>query len=679
MASGLSTGRVRHRVVQFGPYEFNADSQELRKHGVKLKLQGKPLHLLAALVENPGDVVSRGELQKRLWPADTFVDFENGLNTAMKRLRGALSDSADNPVYVETLSRNGYRFIAPVQRAEAVTSEAPELRTNTRRIWLAFLAGGGAMAAAWTAVWILRSPEPAPSFRQLTFRRGPVFGARFAPDGQSVIFAAQFDGSQRQVYLNNGVSPESRPIGLAGFSVLSVSRQGELALNQHDGTNPISGGALLRVPIHGGVPVPVEQSVMSADWDPEGRQLAIVKMSGGQSILEYPAGRRLFATAGWISAVRFHRSGGRIAFIDHPARHDDAGTVRVATIDGETRAIGGSWPSTGGLAWHPSGELWLSAARELAPRSLWAINMSSGKVRSVGAFPGVVSLRDISADGRVLLTREIRRLESTADFGGGETDISWHDWTRAVDVRSGGQVLFDESGEAVGARSVTFLRSQSGTGRLADGHIALAISPDGRSALTLLHEDRGLFRITRLGGGAPQEFRAGGLQVQWAKFFPDGTHLLALAAAAGQPLRLYRLAIDGGAEPEAISAPGMVRHAAVREDGEGVLYLASDGRLTIWERGATRLVPSVEPLAPIHWQKAGRRAYVQHLKNTVGSAKVSLIDLDTGRLTFWKELGPLDKVGVDQLTRVLISPDEKAYVFTARRVQSELFSVRGLR
>jgi len=102
------------RVLQFGAFELKTGTGEIRKQGVRIRLQGKPLHLLEALLERPGSVVTREELRGRLWAAHTFVDFESGLNTAMNRLRLALGDSADSPRYVETLARSGYRFVAPV-------------------------------------------------------------------------------------------------------------------------------------------------------------------------------------------------------------------------------------------------------------------------------------------------------------------------------------------------------------------------------------------------------------------------------------------------------------------------------------------------------------------------------------------------------------------------------------
>ena len=112
------------RVARFGVFELDLSAGELRKNGVKLRLQGQPFQVLALLLERAGDVVTREELQQRLWPSDTFVDFDHSLNTAINKVREALGDSASSPRYVETLARRGYRFIAPLQ-AEAVREASP--------------------------------------------------------------------------------------------------------------------------------------------------------------------------------------------------------------------------------------------------------------------------------------------------------------------------------------------------------------------------------------------------------------------------------------------------------------------------------------------------------------------------------------------------------------------------
>src|SRR5215472_10213140 len=111
--------------VQFGPFEISSESCELRKLGIRIRLQPMPFRILTALLENPGAVVTRDDLRRRLWPEDTFVDFERGLNTAVNRLRLALGDSAEQPRFIETVARAGYRFAAPVERLTSGKEERP--------------------------------------------------------------------------------------------------------------------------------------------------------------------------------------------------------------------------------------------------------------------------------------------------------------------------------------------------------------------------------------------------------------------------------------------------------------------------------------------------------------------------------------------------------------------------
>src|SRR5882762_11107656 len=128
----MNTEKPHSGPILFGAFELDLRTGELRKHGIKIKLQEQPLQILQQLLEHPGEVVTREDLQKRIWPADTFVDFDHGLYSAVQRLRDALSDTAETPRYVETLPRRGYRFIAAVNngnrseaKVETASVEAP--------------------------------------------------------------------------------------------------------------------------------------------------------------------------------------------------------------------------------------------------------------------------------------------------------------------------------------------------------------------------------------------------------------------------------------------------------------------------------------------------------------------------------------------------------------------------
>lgn len=217
-------------------FQLDLDAKELRRHGTRIKLQGKPFHVLEALLETPGDVVSREDLRRRLWPDDTFVDFDNGLNTAVKRLRIALGDSAANPLYIETLSRTGYRFIAPVEREvieQAIAPSEPgsaieaiELpRQASRRRLSGRLIVALALAALTAGVLFVHFKTSADSpvkYLQLTFRRGQVSSARFAPQGRDIVYSARWENRPDRTFVTNIFSPEARVLGFSGARLVAV-------------------------------------------------------------------------------------------------------------------------------------------------------------------------------------------------------------------------------------------------------------------------------------------------------------------------------------------------------------------------------------------------------------------------------------------------------------------------
>ncbi|MGO8792355.1 MAG: winged helix-turn-helix domain-containing tetratricopeptide repeat protein [Terriglobia bacterium] len=160
------------RAFRFGVYEVDTMAGELRRSGLKIRLQEQPFQILSALLDHPGEIVSRDDLRRRLWPDDTFVEFDHSLNTAIGRLRDALGDSADNPRFIETLPRRGYRFIAPVERPNGAASSptveqvpviAPptEARPRPRRVWRFGMAGLVLVVAVGAGLLMLRQHSPA--------------------------------------------------------------------------------------------------------------------------------------------------------------------------------------------------------------------------------------------------------------------------------------------------------------------------------------------------------------------------------------------------------------------------------------------------------------------------------------------------------------------------------------
>jgi DNA-binding winged helix-turn-helix (wHTH) protein len=190
------------KTVRFGDFEVDPGAGELRKHGLRLRLQEQPFQVLMALLERPGEVVTREELVRRLWPDGTFVDFDRGLNAAVTRLRQALSDSAESPRYVETVARRGYRLISTTLRESEVATPLTIRRDRHVRKWQAALAALALLAGAgiW---WLLnKSPAGTPLPDQplavipLTTEPGIAMTPSFSPDGNQVAF--QWDQNKRE-------------------------------------------------------------------------------------------------------------------------------------------------------------------------------------------------------------------------------------------------------------------------------------------------------------------------------------------------------------------------------------------------------------------------------------------------------------------------------------------------
>jgi DNA-binding winged helix-turn-helix (wHTH) protein len=675
-------------MARFGVFELDLQSGELRKQGVKLKLQGKAFLLLKSLIERRGEVVTREELQRTLWPAGVFVEADSGLNTAANRLRFALGDSAEAPRYIETLARTGYRFIAPVEIIDSEPARtAPAARGRTAATPLIVLTALAVIALVVSATTLaFRQPRPTGvQFRQVTFRHGQVGGARFAPDGHAILYSAAWDNEPRRLYLTNPYSPESRRLGIDDARLVAVSRSGELALLSSDGNSNIAGGVLARVPMNGGAPVAVDRNIMSADWSSDGR-LAVVRAADGINQLEFPAGHVLHKTPGWISGIRMAPRGERIAFIEHPVRHDNRGTVRVIETEGPPRSLTQEWAVAGGLAWHPNAtEVWFTASRDGEPKSLWAATLD-GDVRSVSQIAGAMTLRDMTTDGRALVTRETEQLEMTLVNGNSPPEnLSWLDWSRVADISPDGRlILFDETGVAAGSRYRIYLhrRDTHATMLLGEGS-AMALSPDGRFALTLDANRRTRFHLVPIGEAAPVADSAAGktvdlpptgLEYQWARYFPDGQRLLALASEPDGPLRLYVQPLSG--KPYPITPPIVVRNIALSATGDRVAVLSGRGSLVVYPTaagGAAQEIATTGMLAPLLWTPDDW-LYVQHIgAYTQIPTRVSRLRLADGRLEPVRDLRPSDVLGVNAITKVMISPDTKTIVFDYRRVLSELF------
>lgn len=171
----MATASPHRTCICFGAFELDLQLGVLKKNGIRLRCQEQPLQVLAALAARPGELVTREELRRRVWPQDTFVDFDHALNTAIKKIRATLNDDADSPRYIETVPRRGYRFVAPVEPGAVFPAAAPPVLAKPRS-WLLLVGvptlALGIIGFVWrTAPWRRSEASSSPEFQRLTFDR----------------------------------------------------------------------------------------------------------------------------------------------------------------------------------------------------------------------------------------------------------------------------------------------------------------------------------------------------------------------------------------------------------------------------------------------------------------------------------------------------------------------------
>jgi eukaryotic-like serine/threonine-protein kinase len=573
-------------------------------------------------------------------------------------------------------------------KTPGVTVPEPSRRRPLLRTALAVLALLAAFGAGTLLQRRLAGSSP-PSYQQITFGSGTIRAARFAPDGQTIVYSAAWDGNPLKLFLKHPSSPDSLPLELPSANLLGISPSGEMAIaincrSTHPG---ICSGTLARAALTGGSPRDVAEAIQDTDWGPDGANQLVVRDVAGKARIEFPMGKVLYETAGHVSYARLSPKGDRIAFLDHPFPLDDAGTVAVIDLAGKKATLTGQWASEHGLAWAPSGrEIWFTATEAGANRSLYAVTLS-GHLRVVTRVPGGLKLHDIAPSGRVLLTRESPRVGIRGMLAGDtrERDMSFLDYSFAADISADGRtLLFDEEGEAGGANYTIYLRKSDNSPvvRLGEGN-ALALSPDEKWALSMKPASGSPFVLLPTGTGESRRLALEGLSPeQAAVWLPDSRRILFAAAESGKGLRLWALSIDGGrpkaVTPEGISAalPGL----AVTSDGKNVAAVGPEHIVAIFpiDGGSPRPVGAAAAGEfPLRFSPDGRFLYVW--KRGDVPARVSRLDVESGRREVWRDLLPADPAGVERISNVLVTPDGKGYAYCYARLLSDLFVVEGLK
>jgi eukaryotic-like serine/threonine-protein kinase len=574
----------------------------------------------------------------------------------------------------------------------------PDGVANRARRRLARILGatGALLAAALLGTLVGRRTAPRsepPRYERLTFRRGSIMGARFTPDGQSVVYSAAWGEAPAELYVTRIGQPEARPLGIRNANLLSVSRGGEVAvlLSKKDlyGGEFIT-GMLARAAIEGGVPREVASNINEADFSPDGSDFAVGRFRGARAVLEFPIGHLVAESPDVVSfGPRISPDGRSVAFAFY---QNGRASIRTADRSGKTRTLADGFMKIDHVCWHPSGhEVWFNETDLKGRNAIDAVTLD-GRVRTV-ATGAALYLRDIAPDGRVLLSSVSTQhsiLFGRAGNGEKPRDLSWLDGSGWPNLSAdGARMVFTEVGESEGLLGGSiYVRNTDGgpAVRLGRG-FADDISPDGQWILGRVHDSSGdHISLIPVGAGSPRVVTAGPIRLLASGFFPDGRTILAPGVDTNGKVHAYVLDPDGGSPRDVTGVThgegmGMTNsNCLASPDGRDVACGGGGANLTIFDLGgsARELPEQSEGYVPIQWLSDGRSLLVWQPQEF--PARIMCYDVVTGEQRLWKELAPPDLTGFKAITNVSVSRDGSAYAFSYLHALSQsLYVAEGMR
>ncbi len=525
------------------------------------------------------------------------------------------------------------------------------------------------------------------TYEQLTLRRGSIASARFSPDGQTIFYAAAWNNSALEIFeARPGTSFMSRALGLTQANLLSISKNGTLAVTVGQVHRELRGtpraATLAEVPMTGGVPRLLLESVLDGDWAPDGRTLAIIRSAPPRAQLEMPPGNLLWASAGRLRLPRVSPDGKWLAFVECPDPTDTRGSLIIADLAGKEVARAPDGAGSFGLAWSANGrEVWYSSGDMIGALT------PEGRARVVVRYPVIVRLLDIGRNGRLLLARStvrmgIRGRRSASDE---ERELGWLAFSWPEDLSPDGQHLLFTDHSIWGEQLYSvWLRGTDGSPavKLGDGR-GLALSPDGKWVLVLRMTQPRHLVLVPTGVGDTRSLPRGPITAYGsARWLSDGGRIVFCAVEGSGRWRTYVQDIAGGLPepltPEGFSGTEGTTGLHVSPDEASILVRGPEGIYACrMGGGEPKRLPDLELGESVgSWSSGGNAIFTW--RNTSQRLEVTRMDLTTGARTPWLT-SDLPDTTCAWIYVVRLTPDGHAYAYGYADREDTLFLVEGLR
>lgn len=624
----MGESAVNPTVVRFGAFELDRERRELRKSGVKIKLQEQPFQILSLLLERPGEIVAREELQKRLWPENTYVDFDLSLNSAVKKLRQSLNDDPENPRYVETLYRRGYRFIGPVEelpKPELVKAVEPVIEqpagTETRRFASKVLVilAAVVLIAVTLAIWLLvpRRPPRVLGYTQITHDGRPKGG--MVSDGERLYFQ-ELEGDHFVVaeVSANGGETAILPIPFENVIVSDTAPDGSALLIASFKGATVKGeeSGIWTVPLPVGAPRRIgDLGPQPASWTPDGREVIFSRDSAIYRANSDGSGvTKLAAVHGNAQAFRFSPNGRTMRFDLNDPR-TGANDIWEMNSDGSgLRQLLKNWGDALDCCgnWTPDGKYYLFASLREGTNNLWLLpaesHWYSGQPRPVQLTNGPLQF------GYPVPSKDGKRIFS----------LGVQPRVELLQLNRDGSLT-----PYAGNRSAT----------------DLAFSVDGEWVAYVAVPENTLWR-SRVDGSEPLQLTSSSTYAALPRWSPDGKRITFMGRPSNGSYHAYVIASNGGTPQPLVPGADGGADPGWSPDGESIvvtLGVTSDTTgsgisIVNLTTGKIKLLPDSENYFSPRWSPDGK--YIAAI--TLDSTKMVLFDTVTEK---WSDLASNGPIG----------------------------------